>query len=560
MATPSSRQSDAPAPRAAREAGPQSTPHRQETIKETFESIIIALVLAFVFRGYIVEAFVIPTGSMAPTLMGAHLDVSCEQCGYRFATDVPDRPGQSSTRRAARGRGAPGAAVCAMCRYPNAVERDTVPASGDRILVQKYVYQINEPRRFDVVVFKNPEEPRKNFIKRLVGLPGEKVYLFEGNVYTRPTDGQGPWRIARKTDAQANPRWERVQRAVWQPIYDSRYIPRDGGDDSALRGELLWEPPWVPEAHPERWLIDGRRSYEYTAEAPGRIVFDFENLGYQSRAAPAAMVGRYPYNQFKYDDTGELIPWHPIEDVRLAATFQPEGTGLRATLSTTARLDRRQAETLAAIIEPNGILTLTATAADGRSRELGRTEVGSFAPGRAREVELWYVDQEASVWIDGERVLVERFDLPLEALLEREPAASLPEPSIAVAGTPVTLHRVQLDRDIYYTTVNPGSQRSRARLRRDNALDAEPLALGPDEFFTVGDNTPWSYDGRYWSRVDPWVQHSYLEGIDAPERLGVVPRELMMGRAFFVYYPAPFALRPGAPRVFPNFGDMRFIR
>src|SRR5436189_2611602 len=53
-------------------------------IKETIESILIAFILAFVFRAFVVEAFVIPTGSMAPTLMGAHMDFRCPDCGYRF--------------------------------------------------------------------------------------------------------------------------------------------------------------------------------------------------------------------------------------------------------------------------------------------------------------------------------------------------------------------------------------------------------------------------------------------------------------------------------------------
>src|SRR5436190_4598979 len=52
--------------------------------KETVESILVAFILAFIFRAFIVEAFVIPTGSMAPTLMGAHMRFRCEDCGYRF--------------------------------------------------------------------------------------------------------------------------------------------------------------------------------------------------------------------------------------------------------------------------------------------------------------------------------------------------------------------------------------------------------------------------------------------------------------------------------------------
>src|SRR5947199_6202109 len=54
-------------------------------VKETVESILVAFILAFIFRAFIVEAFVIPTGSMAPTLMGAHMQFRCPDCGYSFA-------------------------------------------------------------------------------------------------------------------------------------------------------------------------------------------------------------------------------------------------------------------------------------------------------------------------------------------------------------------------------------------------------------------------------------------------------------------------------------------
>src|SRR6476659_4851217 len=57
------------------------------SVKETIESILIAFILAFVFRAFVVEAFVIPTGSMAPTLMGAHARFHCDDCGYRFDTN-----------------------------------------------------------------------------------------------------------------------------------------------------------------------------------------------------------------------------------------------------------------------------------------------------------------------------------------------------------------------------------------------------------------------------------------------------------------------------------------
>ena len=49
----------------------------QEGIRETIEAVAIAFVLAFVFKTFEAEAFVIPTGSMAPTLYGRHKEVHC---------------------------------------------------------------------------------------------------------------------------------------------------------------------------------------------------------------------------------------------------------------------------------------------------------------------------------------------------------------------------------------------------------------------------------------------------------------------------------------------------
>src|SRR5688572_28888426 len=64
-----------------------------ENVRETLESIVVAFILAFVFRAFIVEAFVIPTGSMAPTLYGDHLTNTCSACGFEYAVGMPPRTG-----------------------------------------------------------------------------------------------------------------------------------------------------------------------------------------------------------------------------------------------------------------------------------------------------------------------------------------------------------------------------------------------------------------------------------------------------------------------------------
>ena len=57
---------------------------RVEEIANTFEWLITAFILAFVFRAFVMEAFRIPTGSMADTLKGAHFSLRCQQCGYKY--------------------------------------------------------------------------------------------------------------------------------------------------------------------------------------------------------------------------------------------------------------------------------------------------------------------------------------------------------------------------------------------------------------------------------------------------------------------------------------------
>src|SRR3954471_12516233 len=67
---------------------PSKTPKAKAGgVKDTIESILVAFILAFIFRAFVVEAFVIPTGSMAPTLLGAHMRFTCADCGYDFTVN-----------------------------------------------------------------------------------------------------------------------------------------------------------------------------------------------------------------------------------------------------------------------------------------------------------------------------------------------------------------------------------------------------------------------------------------------------------------------------------------
>lgn len=521
-----------------------------ESLKDTFESIIIAFILAFVFRAYVVEAFVIPTGSMAPTLLGEHVEITCGQCGYHFKADAASSE-DWATRPGPRGP----EVVCPMCHHGNRLSAESIRSAGDRILVHKYLYSVVEPRRWDVVVFKNPQDPNINFIKRLIGLPGESITILDGNIYVRPEGAQSDaFEIARKTDHP------KVQEAVWQPIYHSDHVPLDGGVSGADRDDHPWRVPWRVESGDEsKWRLESSRSYRHDSADTGSIRFEFTDFIENGPGVNA-------YNQLKL---GRPVI-DPIEDVRVAASFQPDNSGLSTYLTTSSRLnDTAEGGAIHVLrldVSSSGEVALSRRRGTrGESETLGKAAVDRFEPGVTRRVELWYVDQEASAWVDGKRVLQVRFDIgSLELARSRRAAPLFPEVTIGVTGSPVTMHRVDVDRDIYYTAGRYSSLGPRAGepwagviLRTGGGTLGTPLHLENDQFFCLGDNSPLSLDGRAWNSVNPWIRERMLA--DNAQQIGVVPRKLMMGRAFFVYYPAPYAWRPGTGAIFPNFGDMRFI-
>ncbi len=101
-------------------------------LREIVETVIWALLIAFVVRYFVVEGYYIPSGSMKPTL-------------------VP----------------------------------------GNRVLVAKFYYRLYQPQRGDIIVFRYPSNEKKNLIKRIIALPGETVRIENGLVYINGVPIQG---------------------------------------------------------------------------------------------------------------------------------------------------------------------------------------------------------------------------------------------------------------------------------------------------------------------------------------------------------------------------------
>src|SRR5258708_29799521 len=94
-----------PGPSARTETRPK------EGYRDTVEAVVVALILALVVRGFEAQAFVIPTGSMAPTLMGRHKEIACPQCGFVFAVNASEEVDFRSYPRTVY------SVPCVNCRY-----------------------------------------------------------------------------------------------------------------------------------------------------------------------------------------------------------------------------------------------------------------------------------------------------------------------------------------------------------------------------------------------------------------------------------------------------------
>src|ERR1700720_2764562 len=94
---------------------PQESKKAKEGHRETIEAIVVAMILALLVRGFEAEAFVIPTGSMAPTLMGRHKEITCPQCSNVYAVSASEdvegfAAGNAPSRRVHSG-------ICVNCRF-----------------------------------------------------------------------------------------------------------------------------------------------------------------------------------------------------------------------------------------------------------------------------------------------------------------------------------------------------------------------------------------------------------------------------------------------------------
>ena len=584
-------------------------PRGYGVIRDYVESIAIAIMLAFIFRMFLLEAFVIPTGSMAPTLHGRHMDISCLECGYQYQTGASGENLDSSQPREVV------ETDCPLCGYPMKLDKDYAPNEksfmGDRILVSKFSYSVSNPKRWQVIVFKFPGNAKQNYIKRLVGLPGERIKITGGDIYAVSPDSadRETFRIVRKPPSKVL--------AMLQLVHDSDYVPTS-------LDSVGWPARWQP------WSSDGNQGNgnwtktakpgEYMVKGNGNQVSYLRYRHYQPTrsdwADVEAAVERMKFGDFQgklitdyyaYNHGGDRMPGFDDEGIHeehfgrqgfvrerstgfhwvgdLAAEFEIEVTSQEGQVL----LDLVEGGThfKCSIDVQTGVATLSRVGPAGNQgvftdqqgvqveHPTGETKItgtGSY------KVRFSNVDNELLLWVNNRLVAFQgpttyQADPVLSPHWRPQDPGDLAPVGIGNRSVSLVVKRMRVLRDVYYIAVTKDSvspttdyrdEDSTAMTIREKLADYQNwehtsffsqrieqvipgpgLSLGSEDYLPLGDNSPESSDGRMWPFSDTGQQHT-------------VHRRLLIGQAMFVYW--PHSWRWGRAPVVPNISQMRMIK
>ncbi len=480
----------------------KKTRKKKGFVRENLESILIAVTLAFVLRVFVVEAFKIPTGSMAPTLLGQHKAVKCPNCSWKFKSNHDINY-----------------VKCSNCSYKIRIS-DYGKKGGNRILVNKLAYDFGKPKRWDVAVFKYPfsdvtclscgyyssqstvceecsnaakEENyikgkfnsvkrflgagqyhrltcksckavsivrcekcdsanvhviRKNYIKRLIGLPGERLQIANGDIYIND-------RIVRKPPM--------VQESLLVPVYNSRYKARQ-------------ETAEVWEARDRYWKISENQLY----------------------LKPSGGVDQESFIMYKREITDYSVYNGEITDAvngDIMIGFDVVPTGNNGGISIILEENEKAIEAFVRLKgeKKKSYLKVSETIVENNDETF-------IEAGKECRIEFSNIDNRIILKLNDTVVFSHIFDTDLTSLNDYTKHSSLRFGGI---NTGAVFKDISIYRDVYYTDAGEWGT-------------LNPFELGKEEYFFLGDNSRNSNDSRYWKSV---------------------PERNLVGKAFMVFWP-----------------------
>ena len=587
------------------------------TIREFVEALGIALVLAFLFKAFIIELYCIPTGSMASTLMGRHKDVNCEACGFPFQFSASQESNDGSEAPRAKNelpRVVGG--TCPQCHYTMYVGDDNLAGqtymsfNGDRIFVNKSLFSFREPSRWHVTVFRYPHKPQVNYIKRLIGVENETVMLRNGQVFAKK-EGSDHFEIQRKP--------LRVLLSMLRPVDDNDHVI------PAIH-ELGWKTRWYSdEQHWQR--SDDYKSFTGTNDTDEISWLKFRYITASTLDWYQLLQGNLPESNptgvpqlitdsLDYNTHILQSPSGPRKEVFTVETPQhstmqlarrdPYGIGLNWVGDLVARCTVNfedfkndfgkgfQQRTISFRLVRGGIsfqcdINLTSTLNGSRSSDTGTAtffipDVSEFEPftisvpiraGRNHDVMFCNVDEEMRLIIDGKEIDTGgrgRYDhLCLDGSLlcrDRSPTVLDLEPAaIGVQGGLVRIENLKIKRNMYYISTNNHT------LNNVCDLIQSPFYSTDEESVRQILSTP-----QLWADFGKTRRTEFILGKDQFLMCGdnsaqsqdsrlwthfgiphYVERQYLIGEAVFVFWPHGLRIPGTRLALIPNFSKMRWI-
>jgi signal peptidase I len=537
---------------AAKRARSQAQPHPEskDGVRELVECVVFVVVLVLLLKSFVAEAFVIPTGSMAETLLGYQKNVLCPECKYEFPVNCSvEVDPQQSEHTPVTG------CWCPNCRKHIVFSDLGINPpwyTGDRVLVSKFLYDfgvmgMDRPNRYDVVVFKYPKEPQRdyvamNYIKRLIGLPGETIAVYYGKLYHRDdlnhndnVAGTNPldlWQAGFThrdeaaelfmQDEAKEPR-DRKFKIIRKPpskILSTRRLVYD--NDHQATDLISKIPPRWQTGVGSAWKSDDARvpkRFEAASSGEATSWLRYQHLVPRDDRAGARaelITDFMGYNTWEPHHSRPAENW--VGDLMLECEVQVNAPQGQLVFELSRGADRFHATWDLA----TGKCTLTRLS-DGHEDDLGTQDTLLKKVGKFR-IRFANVDDRLMVWVDSSHPFGD--GVAYDAPRQRGPTKNDLEPaSIGVkGGASVAVSSLKLWRDTYYTVNLPNGPDAGQTVDLSDPDRWEPLRnlhpltmyVQPGHYLCLGDNSPESSDGRSW---------------------GLVPERLLLGRAMLVYWP-----------------------